>query len=116
MIRVVEWPSISDTILTSVPASSASVAAVCRAEWNLMTSSPASAASARIRRETYSGCRARPSSPLYHQVADILRGQIEDGTLSGRVPSAATIAQQYEVAKGTAERALTILRDEGLIR
>ncbi len=55
-------------------------------------------------------------TPLYLQVAAVLRGQIEDGTLSGRVPSAATIAQQYQVAKGTAERALAILRDDGLIR
>jgi len=54
--------------------------------------------------------------PLYLQVAAVLRGQISDGTMAGRVPSAATIAQQYEVAKGTAERALAILRDEGLIR
>ena len=55
-------------------------------------------------------------TPLYHQVADILRAQIQDGTLSGRVPSAVTIAQQYQVAKGTGERALAILRDEGLVR
>ena len=55
-------------------------------------------------------------TPLYQQVADVLRAQIRDGTLSGRVPSVATIAQQYQVAKGTAERALAILRDEGLIR
>ena len=55
-------------------------------------------------------------TPLYIQVADVLRDQISKGTLTGRVPSAATIAQQYEVAKGTAERALAILRDEGLIR
>ena len=55
-------------------------------------------------------------TPLYVQVAAVLRGQIETGTLSGRVPSVATIAQQYEVAKGTAERALAILREEGLIR
>jgi GntR family transcriptional regulator len=55
-------------------------------------------------------------TPLYVQVADILRDQISKGTLAGRVPSVATIAQQYEVAKGTAERALAILRDEGLIR
>lgn len=54
--------------------------------------------------------------PLYLQVAAVLRGQINDGKLTGRVPSVATIAQQYEVAKGTAERALAILRDEGLIR
>ena len=45
-----------------------------------------------------------------------LRDRISKGTLTGRVPSAATIAQQYEVAKGTAERALAILREEGLIR
>jgi DNA-binding GntR family transcriptional regulator len=55
-------------------------------------------------------------TPLYIQVADVLRAQISKGSLAGRVPSAATIAQQYEVAKGTAERALAILRDEGLIR
>jgi GntR family transcriptional regulator len=55
-------------------------------------------------------------TPLYLQVVAILRGQIEDGTLSGRIPSAATIAQQHEVAKGTAERALAVLRDDGLIR
>lgn len=55
-------------------------------------------------------------TPLYIQVADVLRDQISKGTLTGRVPSAATIAQQYEVAKGTAERALAILREEGLIR
>jgi len=55
-------------------------------------------------------------TPLYLQVAAVLRGQIEGGALAGRVPSASTIAQQFEVAKGTAERALAILRDEGLIR
>ena len=55
-------------------------------------------------------------TPLYVQVADVLRDQINKGTLSGRVPSVATIAQEYEVAKGTAERALAILREEGLIR
>jgi len=54
--------------------------------------------------------------PLYQQVAAVLRGQIKDGTLTGRIPSASTIAQRYEVAKGTAERALAILREEGLIR
>jgi GntR family transcriptional regulator len=53
---------------------------------------------------------------LYQQLADVLRGQIERGELTGRVPSVKTLAQQYEVASGTAERALAILRDEGLIR
>ncbi len=53
---------------------------------------------------------------LYVQLADVLRGQIERGELTGRVPSAKTLAQQYEVAIGTAERALALLRSESLIR
>jgi GntR family transcriptional regulator len=52
---------------------------------------------------------------LYVQLAAVLRGQIERGELTGRVPSAKTLAQRYEVAQGTAERALALLRDEGLI-
>ena len=50
------------------------------------------------------------------QLAAVLRGQIERGELTGRVPSAKTLAQRYEVAIGTAERALAMLRSEGLIR
>ena len=53
--------------------------------------------------------------PLYAQLAAILRGQIERGELTGRVPSVKTLTEQYEVAQGTAERALAILREEGLI-
>jgi hypothetical protein len=52
---------------------------------------------------------------LYVQLADVLRGQIERGELTGRIPAAKAIAQRYEVAQGTAEKALTILRNEGLI-
>jgi GntR family transcriptional regulator len=54
-------------------------------------------------------------TPLYQQLAAILRGQIERGELTGRVPSIKTLAQTYGVAMGTAERALGILRDEGVI-
>ncbi len=54
-------------------------------------------------------------TPLYQQLAAILRGQIERGERTGRVPSIKTLAQTYGVAMGTAERALTLLRDEGLI-
>lgn len=53
--------------------------------------------------------------PLYAQLAAILRGQIERGELTGRVPSVKTLTERYEVAQGTAERALAVLRDEGLI-
>jgi GntR family transcriptional regulator len=54
--------------------------------------------------------------PLYLQLAAILRGQIESGELERRVPSVKTLTQEYGVAQGTAERALAVLREEGLIR
>jgi DNA-binding GntR family transcriptional regulator len=53
---------------------------------------------------------------LYEQLAAVLRGQIERGELTGRVPSVKSLAQQYEVAQGTAERALAVLRETGLVR
>lgn len=55
-------------------------------------------------------------TPLYEQLAAILRGQIERGELAGRLPSVKTLQQQYGVAQGTAERAFALLRDEGLVR
>jgi hypothetical protein len=61
-------------VLTSKPASSASVAAVCRAAWNLMTGSPAALASSRNRRETYSDDRSdrrtRASSRVARSIAE----------------------------------------------
>jgi GntR family transcriptional regulator len=36
--------------------------------------------------------------------------------LERRVPSVKTLTEQYGVAQGTAERALSVLREEGLIR
>jgi DNA-binding GntR family transcriptional regulator len=54
--------------------------------------------------------------PLYEQLAVILRARIESGELARRVPSVKTLAQEYGCAQGTAERALKILKDEGLIR
>ena len=53
--------------------------------------------------------------PLYLQLAGILRGRIASGEFE-RVPSVKTLTQQYGVAQGTAERALAVLREEGLIR
>jgi DNA-binding GntR family transcriptional regulator len=53
--------------------------------------------------------------PLHEQLANELHQQIESGTLTGRVPSILTLAQQYEVSHNTAARALAALRDEGLI-
>jgi GntR family transcriptional regulator len=54
--------------------------------------------------------------PLYMQLAAVLRERIASGDLARRVPSVKTLAQQYEVSQGTAERALRILKDEGLIK
>jgi len=54
-------------------------------------------------------------TPLYEQLAAILRAQIQSGELSGRIPSIRHLAQEYEVAMGTANRAVSMLRDEGLV-
>jgi DNA-binding GntR family transcriptional regulator len=56
--------------------------------------------------------------PRYLQVAALLRGMIESGEIGPRepLPSIKTIMQRYEVAKGTAEKALNVLRTEGLVR
>jgi GntR family transcriptional regulator len=53
--------------------------------------------------------------PLWQQLADILRAQVQSGEISGRLPSAKTLAQEYEVSHKTSERALHALVDEGLI-
>jgi GntR family transcriptional regulator len=55
------------------------------------------------------------STPLYVQLAALLRAQIEDGTIMKRLPSVKTLSQEHGVSHVTAERALTTLKDEGLI-
>jgi DNA-binding GntR family transcriptional regulator len=55
--------------------------------------------------------------PVYLQLARILREMITSGQIAPRqpMPSIKSITQQYGVAKGTAEKALGVLRDEGLV-
>jgi DNA-binding GntR family transcriptional regulator len=53
--------------------------------------------------------------PLHEQLAALLRGQIGAGTLKRRVPSILTLAQEHGVSHRTAARALTTLKEEGLI-
>jgi DNA-binding GntR family transcriptional regulator len=53
--------------------------------------------------------------PLYEQLATMLRGQIRDGKLTGRVPSILGLAQEHGVSHRTSATALAILKDEGLI-
>ena len=56
--------------------------------------------------------------PPYQQIAADLRARIESGELApgDMVPSITRLAQEYGVAKGTAVKALDVLRSEGLTR
>lgn len=56
-------------------------------------------------------------TPLYVQLANLLRGMIESGELAPRapLPSESYLQQQYGVARGTVRTAVGILRDEGLV-
>ena len=53
--------------------------------------------------------------PAYVQVADDLRRRIRSGEYAPgqRLPSAEDLHQIYDVAVGTARKALRLLRDEG---
>ena len=55
--------------------------------------------------------------PAYLQLARILREMITSGQIPPRqpMPSIKTLTQEYGIAKGTAEKALGVLRDEGLV-
>lgn len=53
--------------------------------------------------------------PLWEQLAGILRAKVKSGELNGRVPSIKSLSQEYEVSTRTAERALSTLKDEGLL-
>jgi GntR family transcriptional regulator len=53
--------------------------------------------------------------PLYRQVAGILHRRIESGDITTRLPSLKTIAQEYGVSHITAEKAVALLREEGLV-
>jgi len=56
--------------------------------------------------------------PVYVQLADLLRAQIESGELAPRrpIPSIRTLQQRYGVADGTVKKAIQVLREEGLVR
>ena len=54
--------------------------------------------------------------PPWKQVVAIIRGRIEDGTYSGRLPSVKTLSQEFGVAPNTVTKALRQLREEGLIQ
>lgn len=49
------------------------------------------------------------------RVAGILRDKIISGELAGKLPSRMTLAREMDVATGTIDAAVEILRGEGLI-
>lgn len=56
-------------------------------------------------------------TPLYVQLADILREMIEAGELrpNAALPSESYLQQEHGVARGTVRSAVGILRDEGRV-
>jgi GntR family transcriptional regulator len=57
------------------------------------------------------------ATPVYVQVADILRARIESGELlpDRPVPSESQLQQEFGVARGTARKAIGLLRQQGLV-
>ena len=68
-------------------------------------------------------CDCRPvidhdgPTPLYVQVADAIEARIASGELQPNrpIPSENQLVQQYGVARGTARKAIELLRDRGLV-
>jgi DNA-binding FadR family transcriptional regulator len=59
----------------------------------------------------------QPSGALYQQVADRLRSSILSGKLrpGQPLPSERTLQQEFGIARGTVRRAISLLRNEGLV-
>ena len=57
-------------------------------------------------------------TPVYLQLAGILRARIEAGEIAPDrpLPSYTTLMQEYGIARGTAAKAVQVLVDEGLVR
>ena len=54
---------------------------------------------------------------IYVQVADILRARIEPGQLlpDRPVPSESQLEQEFGITRGTARKAIAVLREQGLV-
>jgi DNA-binding GntR family transcriptional regulator len=57
------------------------------------------------------------ATPVYVQVADIVRLRIESGELQPDrpVPSESQLQQELGIARGTARKAIMLLREQGLV-
>jgi GntR family transcriptional regulator len=56
------------------------------------------------------------AEPPYRQLAAILRGRIESGEITARLPGEKALQQEYGLALATVRKAVKVLRDEGLVR
>jgi GntR family transcriptional regulator len=56
-------------------------------------------------------------TPLYVQVADAIGARIHRGELQPNrpIPSENQLVQEYGIARGTARKAIELLRDRGLV-
>jgi DNA-binding GntR family transcriptional regulator len=54
--------------------------------------------------------------PLWQQLADLLRSQIERGDLTGRLEAETSLAQHYGISRDTVRHALACLAADGLIQ
>jgi DNA-binding GntR family transcriptional regulator len=56
--------------------------------------------------------------PVYRQVAAIIAARIRSGRLAADrpIPSETQMTQEFGIARGTARKAVALLRDEGLVR
>ncbi|WP_327024162.1 GntR family transcriptional regulator [Micromonospora sp. NBC_01739] len=63
------------------------------------------------------GIDQRSHTPVYVQLADLLRNQIEAGELpSGApLPSESRLSQEYGIGRAAVRRAISVLRTEGLV-
>jgi GntR family transcriptional regulator len=59
----------------------------------------------------------RDPTPLYLQLAAILRGQIQSGQLTkdAVLPSESYLQQEHRLSRVTVRRAISVLRDEGAV-
>jgi GntR family transcriptional regulator len=57
----------------------------------------------------------RDPTPLYEQLAAILRDQIRSGEIKDKLPSESYLQQEHGVSRGTVRKAIEILTAEGLV-
>jgi GntR family transcriptional regulator len=56
------------------------------------------------------------ATPPYQQLAAILRGRIEAGEITSRLPGEKSLQDEFGLALATVRKAVKVLRDEGLVR